>query len=362
MTVYFSSQEINENLLVLLANDAEIVLQGSITHFGTRLLVDALHVIRDILLAVGEKVPQGELVSEMFHLELAIRTLDSLLESTEEEREGKTVTDEDIVQIFHQIPEMEEKEILADLMLFTYSCLSQAYRSIVRNQDPFRVAHFLAKAIELALRLTIIPDSPNYVSSAFLYISALSSEEPSRETREKKLKDMEDNLRRKLEQSEREELEKISNRRLGKTQQERCSLFTKKCKYQPLDMEDWCEHDERYYYGPTEDKNACFDLREILEHFETCLNTEMNGNKYPQYPYDPFDRSKFPLEELQYIYNLATESSINVAKKAPKFKKFKKFLETRTPEERAKMLKEKETGFDYDTRVELIENYFRSLL
>ena len=90
------------------------------------------------------------------------------------------------------------------------------------------------------------------------------------------------------------------------------------CKYKPIISDDWCDVDDLYLYGP-DSKKRCFDVTELLRHFESNLKTEKYGNPYPQYPHDPFSRDRFTTEELYTFMRLCKNVGVDVASIAPTF-------------------------------------------
>jgi hypothetical protein len=134
------------------------------------------------------------------------------------------------------------------------------------------------------------------------------------------------NMKRKAEELDLlEELRKKS-RRESDLKIMKCNQMNNVCVYQPLDMEDWCEHDSDMYYGP-DVLARCFDAIELLRHFESNLTMSKYGNPYPQYPNDPFSRQTFTLQELNEILRIANSSTVvDVARVAPIFISFLAWL------------------------------------
>ena len=105
-----------------------------------------------------------------------------------------------------------------------------------------------------------------------------------------------------------------------------CQDMNARCEYTPLDMGDWCEHDVMMYYGP-DDRRRCFDLIELLKHFESAVTTTKYGNPFPIYPTNPFDRYHFTLDELRGFRDTAVARGTDLAQLAPTFDRFVTFLE-----------------------------------
>lgn len=134
--------------------------------------------------------------------------------------------------------------------------------------------------------------------------------------------------KRALELDEEEESRKRS-RRSSDPRIQKCENLNKVCTYQPLDMEDWCEHDERYVYGP-DFKQRCFDAIELLRHFESNLTATKYSNPYPQYPHDPFSREYFTLSQLSEFIDFCENANINVKSIAPTFARFLAYADNLT--------------------------------
>ena len=86
------------------------------------------------------------------------------------------------------------------------------------------------------------------------------------------------------------------------------------CLYKPLSTDDWCDIEEKNYYD-AEDQDGtftrCFDIMELLQHFETQLKTTKYGNPYPQAPSDWNNRKVFKVEQLLEIYKRAKDLEVN---------------------------------------------------
>jgi hypothetical protein len=133
------------------------------------------------------------------------------------------------------------------------------------------------------------------------------------------------NLDKAVKKSQKEEQKRQEERQYTESKKEKCFPMNEKCVYTPLDMEDWCEHEEEFYYGPDEDRR-CFDLFELLTHFENQLGSEINGNPFPQYPSDPFNRQLFSYEELLDIAMSVSGTRTMKEEDFPKFVTFMTFL------------------------------------
>jgi hypothetical protein len=136
------------------------------------------------------------------------------------------------------------------------------------------------------------------------------------------LTEMSGNMKRKLSEADRMEMERKRSRRYSDLQQEKCATYNARCRYTPLDMEDWCEHPRTRYWGLEKDEK-CFDLEELMEHFEkSCLGVTMNGNPFPRYPFDPWTRKPFSLADLEEIANTVADAGF-----LKPYVKFRMFLQ-----------------------------------
>lgn len=135
------------------------------------------------------------------------------------------------------------------------------------------------------------------------------------------------NVKRKAQELDEEEETRKRLRRASDPHIQRCSDMNATCVYQPLDMEDWCEHDEKYYYGP-DLKKRCFDALELLRHFESLLTTAKYGKPFPVYPNDPFSRENFTLDQLEEFLAFCERVGIDVDQIAPTFKRFLEWTRT----------------------------------
>ncbi len=147
-------------------------------------------------------------------------------------------------------------------------------------------------------------------------------------------------LARKLDE---EEVVRNKSRRLSDPKTERCMRMNQQCANPPLDMADWCDHDEREYWetntsspSSSSQRKRCFDLSELLQFFETKLVDKKYTNAFPSYPKDPFTTDRFSIAELREIYNIARGRGIRVQMLAPTFVRFMKFLDGLEENERVK--------------------------
>jgi len=108
-------------------------------------------------------------------------------------------------------------------------------------------------------------------------------------------------------------------RRYSAKRVERCGIMNAHCRYQPLDLDDWCEHDPKHYYGPDAD-GKCFDLSELVRHVESQLLSPKYGNPYPS---DPFSREPFTVAELEIIVQSAIANGVVIP---PVLNRFVTFL------------------------------------
>lgn len=220
----------------------------------------------------------------------------------------------------------------------------------IRRPSPIRRVRILGRPQAMTgnsrLRMNNLPNSwdLNRVEeddSDWIYENMADEDvmpEMSREERDEIQNNIMQNLRKKADEALRINEERLASRVLTKEQQERCNSFNDQnvCRYGPLDMEDWCEHPQERYYGPDE-KKRCFDLEELLQHFEAALTTMKNGNLYPNYPHDPFDRSKFSLEELAEIADAAESASVDIDTLAPHFVQFMEWCTSLSEEDLEKV-------------------------
>lgn len=146
-------------------------------------------------------------------------------------------------------------------------------------------------------------------------------------TKAAEMTDIVANVRKRARELEEEEEQKKRARRASDTKIQKCSHMNEVCVYQPLDMEDWCEHNENYYYGP-DTRKRCFDAEELLRHFESLLMATYNTNPYPQYPNDPFSRELFDLNQLEEFLSFCEDAGIEVATVSPTFKAFMEWSRT----------------------------------
>jgi hypothetical protein len=129
------------------------------------------------------------------------------------------------------------------------------------------------------------------------------------------------NVKRRAEELDKLEQDRKRARRESDPRIQKCKQMNESCLYRPIDMEDWCEHDEKTYYGP-DDKGKCFDLQELAQHFEAKLTAEKYGSYYPLAPFDPFDRYIFTKRELMQLLRHMQISGVN----APLFYKYVLFV------------------------------------
>lgn len=123
------------------------------------------------------------------------------------------------------------------------------------------------------------------------------------------------NMRRKADEfNEWEELDK------KQSQTESCLRYNESCRYNPLDLDDWCSHPANTYWGLESDRR-CFDVTELLNHFEhTCLGATKYDNPFPRYPFDPWTNVHFSIEELEDIAD--TAANAGYLKSFPNFRQF----------------------------------------
>ncbi len=86
-----------------------------------------------------------------------------------------------------------------------------------------------------------------------------------------------------------------------------CHARNRDCLYKPIDLDDWCNHDENLYYTIN---GKCFDARELLQHFEQSLLVQKNGNPFPQPPSDPWSRQLFSLDELEDFWQFCQRKGL----------------------------------------------------
>ncbi len=127
---------------------------------------------------------------------------------------------------------------------------------------------------------------------------------------------------------EEEEAQRLRSRRQSDPRIAQCSNMNKVCRYTPLDMEDWCEHDANLYYGPDE-VGKCFDASELLRHFESQMTSTKYGNPYPQYPTDPWTREAISLKLLLAFASFCENRGVSLIGEAPTFKRFLDLLVSR---------------------------------
>ncbi len=88
------------------------------------------------------------------------------------------------------------------------------------------------------------------------------------------------------------------DKKLSSSTLRNCQKLNDVCTYKPLTSDDWCDvsraNIERF-------ENRCFDLEELLAHFEAGLDAQKYGNPFPKPPSDPFTRVVFSSDELQQI-------------------------------------------------------------
>ncbi len=88
------------------------------------------------------------------------------------------------------------------------------------------------------------------------------------------------------------------DKKLSSSTLRNCQKLNDVCTYKPLTSDDWCDvsraNIERF-------ENRCFDLEELLAHFEAGLDAQKYGNPFPKPPSDPFTRVVFSSDELQDI-------------------------------------------------------------
>ncbi len=135
-------------------------------------------------------------------------------------------------------------------------------------------------------------------------------------------------VRKRANELEEEEMRRKRARRQSDPKTVKCMHMNQTCQYTPLDLEDWCEHDENLYYGP-DSQNRCWDAEELLKHFESQMLTEKYGNPFPQYPTDPWTRQLIPLVELVMFERFCSEHKVPMNGIAPTFVSFLEFLKAR---------------------------------
>ncbi len=137
-------------------------------------------------------------------------------------------------------------------------------------------------------------------------------------------------VRRRALELEEEEAQRKRARRQSDPKMAKCAHMNQVCQYTPLDLEDWCEHDEEFYFGP-DSQNRCWDAKELLMHFESQMLMEKYENPLPQYPTDPWTRQPIPLRELEAFMRFCTDRRVSTEEVAPTFTNFFRYL-TKKPE------------------------------
>jgi hypothetical protein len=135
---------------------------------------------------------------------------------------------------------------------------------------------------------------------------------------------------------------------------QKCEEWGARCAYTPLDMEDWCEHDDRFYYT-IDGADRCFDATELAQHFESQLTMTKYGNPYPQHPTDPWNRVPLSYDELGAFARFCKTAGLDLNGIAPTFSRFMRFLAA--GDVREKIGK----AFDQNFMERVIEEVVRSL-
>jgi hypothetical protein len=118
------------------------------------------------------------------------------------------------------------------------------------------------------------------------------------------------------------------SRRASDPHIQKCEQWSARCAYSPLDLEDWCEHDDRLYYS-LNGFEKCFDAEELARHFDSQLTAENNGNPYPQHPSDPWNKVPLTFEELvSFAHFCEEEAGLNLNELTPTFARFLAFMVT----------------------------------
>lgn len=88
--------------------------------------------------------------------------------------------------------------------------------------------------------------------------------------------------------------EKVLKKRL-----QQCKQFDNICKSKPITGESWCSVPVKYFYK--NNKEYCFDTRELFQSILTSVYAIKYHRLYPQWPNNPWTREPFSINELIYI-------------------------------------------------------------